>query len=379
MHNRTPFRLLLVLAATVAGVSHAAAYRMPEHRDDGWPVADAAKLGWDTGTLVGAEDAIADGAYKGITSVVVADGGRLVYEKYFAGGGRDTLNDMRSATKTLTALLAGAAIERGLVPGVEAKVYAYFPERRAVLHADPRKDAFTLEDLLTMSSLWECDDQNPFSSGNEERMYVSEDWLRFALDLPIKGFAPWMTRPEASPYRRAFSYCTAGAYVAGALVERAAGRRLDAFSADVLERPLGIVQSTWNVSPEGIGIGGGGTRLRSRDAARIGELLANGGRWQARQVIPKAWIAAMLTPHAQARDDAEYGYFAWRFHFPLDGKDQPVWAMSGNGGNYVFAIPERHLVAVVTSTAYNQRDAHAHSQAVLRDFVLKALPKPPAR
>jgi CubicO group peptidase (beta-lactamase class C family) len=378
MHIRLLACVLTCFAAVGAAGAAPSAYHPPERSDDGWPVADAATLGWDAATLAGVEGRIADATYKGITSIVVADHGRLVYEAYFNGGSRDTLNDMRSATKTLTALLAGAAIERGLIPDVHAKVYPYFADKRPFLHADARKDAFTLEDLLTMSSLWECDDDNAFSSGNEERMYVGEDWLRFVLDLPIKGFAPWMKKPADSPYGRTFAYCTAGAYAAGALVERAAARHLDAFSAEVLERPLGIARVHWNFAPEGIAMGGGGTRLRSRDAAKIGQLLAAQGEWHGRQVIPKAWIAAMLAPHAQARDDAEYGYLVWRFHFARDGKDQPVWAMSGNGGNYVFAIPERQLVAVITSSAYNQRYAHPQSQEIFREFVLKAMP-PPSR
>ena len=82
----------------------------------------------------------------------------------------------------------------------------------------------------------------------------------------------------------------------------------------------------------------------------------------------------MLTPHAKARDDAEYGYLIWRFHFMRDGKDQPAWAMSGNGGNYVFILPDLQLVAVVTSNAYNQRNSHAQSQELFRDFILAALP-----
>lgn len=380
MQIRPLVRLLATFAlAGGIGIARAAAHAMPERTDDGWPVADAQALGWNTGVLAGLEAKIADGTWKGITSLVVADHGRLVHEAYFNGGSRDTLNDMRSATKTLTALLAGAAIERGLVPDVHAKVYPYFADRKPYLHPDARKEAFTLEDLLTMSSLWECDDDNAFSSGNEERMYVTEDWLRFALDLPIKGFAPWMKKPAESPYGRAFAYCTAGAYVAGALVERAAGRHLDAFSAEVLERPLGIARMQWNFAPEGIAMGGGGTRLRSRDAAKIGQLLAAQGEWQGRRVIAKAWIAAMLAPHAQARDDAEYGYLVWRLHFAHGGRDQPAWAMSGNGGNYVFVVPERQLVAVVTSSAYNQRYAHAQSQQIFREVVLEAMPAAPPK
>jgi CubicO group peptidase (beta-lactamase class C family) len=255
---------------------------------------------------------------------------------------------------------------------VQAKVYGYFPDKQPIQHPDPRKQAITLEDLLTMSSLWECNDENEFSSGNEERMYVTEDWLQFALDLPIKGFAPWMTRPADSPHGRAFSYCTAGAFTAGALVERATRMPLARFAAEALEKPLGIEHVQWNTSPLGIGMGGGGTRYRSRDLAKLGQLALDQGRWHGKQVISAAWIGAMLTVHAQARDDADYGYFWWCFRKPVTGIDEPVWAMSGNGGNYVFVVPSRHLVAVITSTAYNQRYMHPQSQEIFREYLLKA-------
>ncbi|MEO8670759.1 MAG: serine hydrolase [Tahibacter sp.] len=369
---------LLAASMFIAVTAHAgpapAAYQAPSALEDEWRVADAAKAGWNIAKFAELEGHIADQTWKGITSVVVVDHGALVYEKYFNGGARDTLNDMRSATKSVTALLVGAAIERGLIASVQAKIYPYFPEKQPLQHADRRKDAFTLEDVLTMSSLWECDDDNQYSSGNEERMYVTEDWLQFVLDLPIKGFAPWMSKPTDTAYGRAFAYCTAGVFVAGALVERATHKHLDAFAAEVLETPLGITSAKWNRSPDGVVMGGGGTRYRSRDIAKIGAMVADGGRWHDKQILPKKWIDAALTPHAQARDDAEYGYLFWRFHFPLDGKDQTVWAMSGNGGNYLFMLPERQLVAVVTSSAYNQRYAHPQSQELFRDFILKALP-----
>jgi CubicO group peptidase (beta-lactamase class C family) len=337
---------------------------------DGWPAANPTDPAIDQAKLAAVEAKITDGTYKQITSLVVAHQGKLVYEHYFNGNDADTLNDIRSASKSVTALLVGAAIDRHLIAGVGAPLYAFFPEYHPT---DPRKLAFTLEDLLTMSSLWECDDENQFSSGNEERMYVTEHWLTFALDLPIKGFAPWMTKPADSPYKRSFSYCTAGAFVAGAAVERAVHKPLASFAAETLEHPLDIASVHWNTSPEGIGMGGGGTRYRARDLAKFGQLALDDGRWHGHQVISADFMHAMLTPHAQARDDAEYGYFWWRFHFDLNGKDVMAWAMSGNGGNYVFVVPERQLVAVITSKAYNQRYAHPQSQEIFRDYVLKAM------
>lgn len=350
-----------------------AASGVPARLDDGWKVTTLADARWDAQPLATAESRIADGTWKGVTSLLVAHRGQLVYENYFNGGGRDVLNDTRSLTKTLTAMLVGAAIDAGSISDAQTKVYAFFEDKRPVQNADPRKLDFTLEDLLTMSSLWECNDENAFSSGHEERMYVTEDWIRFALDLPIKGFAPWQSKPADSPYGRAFAYCTAGSFVLGAVVERATKKHLDAFSADVLEKPLGITTSKWNFAPDGTAMGGGGARFRSRDLALFGELLRNEGRWNGRRVLSKSWVKAMLTVHAQARDDAEYGYQIWRFHFPHHGKDVAVWAMSGNGGNYVFIAPTLELVAVITSNAYNQRFAHPQSQEIFREIVLKSM------
>lgn len=366
--------LLLPIAAQAADAAPASTYRMPERKPDGWTVIDASANGWAVDRFAALEAAIAKGDYPDVTSVLVAKDGKLVYERYFNEGGPEVLNDTRSATKSVTSLLVGAAIDRGLIPDAQAKVYGYFSDRRPWQHPGPRKDRITLEDLLTMSSAWECDDENQFSSGNEERMYLSENWTQFALDLPLRGFAPWTARPEDSPHGRAFAYCTAGSFLLGAVVERATGKSLAAFSAEALEKPLGITQVQWNRSSEGVGMGGGGTRYRSRDLAKLGQIMVDGGRWQGKPVISSTWIDAALTVRAQAREDADYGYQFWRFRFPLHGREQGVWTMSGNGGNYVFILPEEHLVAVVTRTSFNQRNVHPQSQQMFGDYLLKAMP-----
>ncbi|MEZ5463485.1 serine hydrolase domain-containing protein [Dokdonella sp.] len=346
----------------------------PAALDDGWKVADAGKLGWNTGLFESAGKKIADGTWKGTTSLLVAHKGQLIHESYYNEGSLEHLNDTRSLTKTVTAMLVGAAIDRDLIASVDERVFDAFKDRPAPKNPDPRKNAITLEDLLTMSSLLECNDENQFSSGNEERMYVTEDWIGFVLDLPIKGFAPWDTKPSDSPHGRSFAYCTAGSFLLGAVIERASGKRLGEFSAEVLEAPLGIDRVQWNQAPDGTGIGGGGTRFRSRDLAKLGELLRKGGEWNGQRVLPKDWVDRMLTVRAQARDDADYGYQIWKFRFARKGKQVDTWAMAGNGGNYVFIAPSLDLVAVVTSTAYNQRFAHPQSQQIFSEIVLEAMP-----
>ncbi|MEQ4574934.1 MAG: serine hydrolase [Gammaproteobacteria bacterium] len=368
-----PTVLMLALLPCARVASAAVPLPAPPALDDGWKTAAPAAAGWNTDVLAAMERAIADGQAPETTSVLIARDGALVYERYFGDSDRQALQDTRSATKSVTALLVGAAIAQGAIPGVQARVYDGFRDRHWQ-NPDPRKDAITVEDLLTMSSQWECDDDNGFSAGNEERMYLSADWVQFALDLPVKGYAPWMKRPQQSPYGRAFAYCTAGSFLLGALVEKATGQRLEDFAAQALERPLGIVRSQWVHASEGTGMGGGGTRYRSRDLAKFGQLLLDHGRWHGRQVLPASWTDAMMTVRAQARDDADYGYLLWRFRFPVRGVERGVWAMSGNGGNYVFVLPEERLVAVITRRAYNQRQMHQQSQKLFADYVLQAMP-----
>jgi len=337
----------------------------------------ATGMEWDSRRLAELSEQIEAGTYPATTSVLVVHDGRLIHETYFGEGHAEFLNDTRSATKTITAMLVGAAVDRGLITGVDAGVYGFFPESAALTKGDEVRAAIDIEDLLTMSSMWECDDGNAFSAGNEERMYLSRSWTRFALELPIKGFAPWMRRPEDSPHGRAFSYCTAGPFLLGALIERVSGQSLQAFAAEVLEKPLGIDASHWNRSAEGVGSGVGGTRYRSRDLAKLGQLLLDEGRWQGRQILSSDWVRSMLSIHAQARDDAEYGYLIWRFRFSSDGKEVAAWAMSGNGGNYVFIVPERRLVTVITRQHYNQPRMHPQTHEMFVDYVLKAMPVTP--
>jgi len=332
----------------------------------------------DASKLAAIRPKVEDGTFQRITSVVVAVDGKLAYEEYFNGAERETQHDIRSASKTVTSMLIGQAIGRGMISGVDAKVFDFFPERRAtVKNPDPRKLQVTVEDLLTMSSLLECDDNNEFSSGNEERMYVTEDWLGFFLDLPIKGFAPWATKPKDSPYGRSFSYCTAGVFALGAVLEKATRRPVPDFAREVLFTPLGIEKVGWVFSPLGQVQTGGGTRFRSRDLVKLGQLYLDGGRWEGKQIVPAEWVAASTAAHVQAAENNTYGYLWWRRDFKAEGRTFPSFYMSGNGGNKVVVVPSAKLVAVITSTNYNSRGMHEQTDKLLTDYILAAVP--PAR
>jgi len=340
--------------------------------DDGWRTASASSAGLSEATLNALADSLRAGVFGDITSVLIARGGELVYESYFKGT-EATLRNTRSATKTVTGMLLGIAVDQQLLPGAATPALQYL-RARPVLHPDPRKDEITVEDLMTMSSLLECDDWNQFSSGNEERMYIHENWLQFMLDLPVKGAPPWETPASERPYGRAFNYCTGGVYMLGRVLEGASEATVGDFAAAHLFTPLGIEALKWPRTPLGTYQTGGGLELRSRDLLKLGQLYANGGMWNGTRIVSEAWVETSMQPHAafegSSGEPIEYGYLWWIAPSEVSGESIPTVYMTGTGGNKVVVVPSLNLVVVVTSENYRRRDAHDLTDAVLSGYVL---------
>jgi CubicO group peptidase (beta-lactamase class C family) len=358
----------LVLSSSLSLFSAHA--QLPPTSRDGWTTASPQSVAISPQPLLKMEQAIRSGAFKKIGSVLIARHGKLVYESYFDGNA-DSVRNTRSATKTITGMLIGIAIDQHLLPGVDTPVLSLL-DQKPRQNPDVRKEKITIEDLMTMSSALECDDWNAFSQGNEERMYLVEDWVQFTLDLPLRAFPSWEQKPHDSPYGRSFSYCTAGAATLSAVLARVSHSTVPEFARKNLFEPLGIEKTEWQFSPMGLAQTGGGLGLTSRELLTLGQFYANDGVWQGKRLLSAEWVKTSIAPHARIDDQTEYGYFWWLKSFAAGGKSYRAYFMSGNGGNKVAVIPELDLVVVLTSTNYSTKGMHEQTERLLTDYILPA-------
>lgn len=322
-----------------------------------------------------AQKAVEQGEFKAITSILVAQDGKVVYEHYFDTRGAEGRRNTRSVTKTVTGMLTGAAIADGRISGVSARIFDVLPasRRKHMLNPDRRKDAIAVEDLLTMSSIVECNDDDQYSRGKEDRMYLIEDWVQFYADLPVQGFPPWMPKPVDAPHGRSFRYCTAGVTTLGEVIQTAVREPLQVYAQRRLFDPLGIEAPVWPFSPLGLAQAGGGLSLRTRDLWKLGQLYLDGGRFGGRQVIPEEWVRQSLSAKATARDDADYGYLWWLMKIPNGDSFIVAPTMAGFGGNAVFLLPQKRAVVVITTTNFGERQAHALTRTLLTRELIPSL------
>ncbi|MHA6770217.1 serine hydrolase domain-containing protein [Sphingobium ummariense] len=300
-----------------------------------------------------------DDPHKDLRAVIVLRGGRIVAERYFNGETADTLHDIRSAGKSVTALLAGIAIDRGAISRVEDRLATYWPVSRG----SPVGDV-PLQDILTMRSGLDAFDEDPASPGNEDRMDEAPDPSAFLRAIPASG------KPGLD-----YRYNSATAYAAGIMIAEATGEPMATFAGRTLFRPLGINRWKWDADASGYTKGQGNLYLTARDLGRIGEMVRNGGRHRGKQIVSAQWIAQMLMPRvaiAQADPYADsYGYFWYVKDWQIGGRTLRISFASGNGGNKIYIAPDLGLVVAITSSAYGHGYGQRRSQDIL-EAILKA-------
>jgi CubicO group peptidase (beta-lactamase class C family) len=348
-------------------------YRPPLLLDDGWPVGtlDAAEI--DRATIETFVQGILDAPMDApdapqVHGLLIARRGRLVLEEYFHGHGRDTLHTTRSASKTVSALVVGAAMQAGVPLTLASPVYQVMNGGAFPAGLEPRKRAMTLEHLLTMSAGYFCDDTNADAPGNEETMWDQRDepdFYKFTMNVPL----------ATTPGENAV-YCSAMPNLALGMAGRAARENPMSLFDRLIGAPMKIRRYEWGLDHAGNPYGGGSMSIALRDFIKLGQLMLNRGTWQGQRIVSEDFVARAGSPLYNLRN-IHYGYQWWGETYPY--KDRTVYAFSarGAGGQTVTVVPDLDLiVATFAGNFASRKGMFAASTDPIPRILLPAVREP---
>jgi CubicO group peptidase (beta-lactamase class C family) len=279
-----------------------------------------------------------------LRSLLISIEGELVEERYFNGARPSHTANIKSASKSVLSALVGIALDRGHLKSVQDSIGKFFPEHLTGLD-DAKKNAITIEDLLTMRSGLEST-----SNVNYGRWVQSGNWVRHVLARPLVD----------EPGGRMI-YSTGNSHLLSAILTKATKMSTFEFARRYLAEPLGISVAPWVRDPQGIYLGGNEMHLTPRGMLEFGELYLDGGRAGGKQIISETWIKESLKPRTRSNwSGREHGYGWW-----IDslGSHATYYAW-GHGGQFIFVVPTLKMVAIATSLAEPGDGRREHQRAI---------------
>jgi CubicO group peptidase (beta-lactamase class C family) len=332
---------LTLLAA--ANPAPAAAY-WPRGAD--WASLAPADAGMDRGRL---QAAVEYALEQNSLGVLVLRQGKIVTEAYAEGWGRDKARSIASATKSMTAILVGIALDEGKFHGLDQHIADFAPAWKGT-----GKEAIELRHLLSMTSGL---DHRGFGLG-----ILSGDQFEMIQKMPLK----------ATP-GSAWEYNTLAYHMLFRLIEKATGENLEEYAQKRLFGPLGMEHHRWIKSQAGAVTNYYRLQCSTRDLGRFGLFALRSGEWEGRQLVSKPYFKQATTPSQDL--NPAYGFLWWlnaresattlaglraaRAGLRFPGAPRDLIAAMGAQGQNVLIVPSLDLVVVRQGEAPKERAMEA--------------------
>lgn len=294
--------------------------------------------------------------------MVVTKNNNIVFEWYYNSNSRSDISDIRSAGKSITAILLGVAIKKGLVKNLDQDVYSFFSkEKYSLMHEDYKK--VKIKHLLDMSSGLDANSDDWKTPGHASKWMDKDEWVNYLLSIPLakKPGEHWV-------------YADINAALIGAIIEKTSGMSLNDFAKESVFDPLGIKKYFWYTNPAKQTVAAGTLFLSALDFAKLGVLVANEGKWANKQIIPADYIEKILARKVFDLTEISslansYGMLWYKGQEIYNDKTIDFLYASGNGGNYLVVVPEENMVIALTSTAYGTGYGHKRARTILHKLL----------
>lgn len=294
-----------------------------------------------------------DAEQKNICQIAIMHYGELIYSDTWNDYRKDDLVHIASATKSITAILVGIAIDKGIIKSVDQNVLDFFPEYQ-LKRGEKTLEQVKIKHLLSMTTPYK------FKSEPWTKVCMSDDWAKAALDL--MGGKSGLTNT--------FQYTSLGIQVISEIIARESNMSMLQFANHYLFKPLQIderigynVQNKeehiafvtrkkpqnkcWFTDVKGNATAGFGLCLSAEEMVKIGQLCLNFGEYHGMRIVSKEWIEQMMMVHAlpgHRYHNMKYGYFWW-----IINEDEKIYSAIGDSGNVIYLDMKNNLVVTATS------------------------------
>jgi CubicO group peptidase (beta-lactamase class C family) len=298
------------------------------------------------------------------TGLLVLKDGRIVAEHYRYGRSANDRFLSFSMAKSVTSLLFGIAIGKGLIGSLDDPAEKYVAELRGSAYGQA-----TVGQLLRMSSGVKFVEEY---NGRDDMARLSRAQRGLSHEKPLTVLASFNER--VAPPGEKLGYSSAETAVLGYVLARAANNNVAELTSQWIWQPLGAeANAAWNLGADGQERCEGSFNATLRDFGRLGLLLANDGRVGQTQIVPRSYLleatdAARQTPAFRPGTATTYfGYGRLFWLFPIRSR---TFALLGIYGQGVFVQPESKIVMVHTAAWKDPRDNEA---AVERDALWRGV------
>ena len=277
-------------------------------------------------------------------ALIVSHKGNIILEQYGNGYSKTDFVTSQSIAKAFYAVLFGVAIEKGLLDDLDQPISDYLPEWK-----NDKRGEITIRNLLEMKSgLYRSESWN-------EEMFLSRNNLDFALNVEL------VKEPG-----EIFEYNNVNTALLGPVIEKI----YNASPHEVLKKeilnPLEITEyGLWkdhalnDITFHGID-------LAPLDFIKFGQLYAQKGSWEGKQLVNKAFMEQSMQPISEGPGEL-YG-----MHTSIRkmSENKRLLVKEGFNGQYLFVIPEENLVAVkFTKYLHNRENGYVISLGPM-DYLL---------
>ena len=274
-----------------------------------------------------------DRSKESIKSVLVSKDGEVVQETYFNGSSAEEIANVQSLTKSIMSILVGIAIDKKMIKNEDETIEQYFQEEWPNVEGENKK-TITIKHLLNQTS------------GLEWEGYLEhEDWL--AVKNPTRYVLGKKMVYDPGVH---YNYNSGATHLLSVILTKATGQSTLDFAKENLFDPLQIKNVKWEKRNGGYYDGSGmGLSMSPKDLLLIGQCLLGLGNIEGNTIISKEWIGKMFDEKAKSKTNwgirkSTHG-FCW-YKSAING--QEVNYGMGYGGQFLFLIPAKNLVVVVT-------------------------------